>query len=217
MAPKRVRSGAHVDGAAVPADAKRMQRLLDSTDVKRYEPNVAQQLLEFMHRTIAERLEDAVPYAEHAGRTELTVEDTRLAAKMTAGNGEMRRRPLPSLLREMAAVCNRRNLPEQRKQKQLPPPRDTFIHDGRLRNWQVVVPHRTLRQPLPTYTPAAPQPAPSQGRSVPAIQIRLGTPRPPPGEAPPETLNLQDVLGLLNEPAAVDYDDDAEWEEAQET
>lgn len=159
-------------------------------------------------------------YSEHAGRGEVSVEDTRLALAMVSRTGDVRRRPPPGLLREMAAVCNRRNLPEQRKQKQLPPPRDTFIHDGHLRNWQVVVPHRVLRQAVPMYTPAPPPPAPAgadaRGRrtAAPQIPIRLGAvraqaaaPAAQPANAEPATLNLQDALALMQDPA-VDYDDD---------
>jgi hypothetical protein len=266
MAPKGRKRGSQAPTAvnATPGDAKRMQRILESMDVQRYEPNVAQQLLEFMHRTrcaarqvqaardaararalitspcararaaargppfaragtVCETLTEAVALSEHAGRTEVSVEDTRLAAEMSAGRGEQRRRPMPSLLREMAAACNRRNLPEQRKMKQLPPPRDTFVSDGRLRNWQVVVPHRAdeQRQARPTYVPAPP-PAPGEAGAVrpravgvgaPKIQIRLGA---APAAA---TLNLQDVLSMMAEPAgAVDYDDEddaAMWDAEQ--
>lgn len=168
--------------------------------------------------TIAETLEDAHEYTEHAGRTEVSVEDTRLAFAMVARNGDVRRRPVPSLLREMAAVCNRRNLPEQRKQKQLPPPRDTFIQNGQLRNWQVVVPHRTARQPLPTYLPApTPVPAPDTevrvGRlAIPRIPIRLGAPAQP---AAPAASNLQDALAMMQGPS-VDYDNDDDMWDAEQ-
>lgn len=260
MAPKKRSRGTHVVGdGASPRDAKRMQRMLESMDVTGYEPNVGQQLLEYMHRespsaahsaargakspftrlraplccarlarragTIVETLEDAVQYTEHAGRTEVSVEDTRLALAMVAQTGSVRRRPAPGLLREMAAVCNRRNLPEQRKQKQLPPPRDTFIHDGRLRNWQVVVPHRTARQAAPTYMPApTPTPAPGAeartGRlAAPRIAIRLSAPAQPPvqpagGEEPQDRLNLEDALAMMQDPS-VDYDNADIWDEEQ--
>jgi hypothetical protein len=160
--------------------------------------------------------------SDYAGRKEVSVEDTRLAAEMATQRGEVRRRPMPSLLREMAAACNRKNLPDQRRQKMLPPKRDTFVDNGKLRNWQVVVPHRISeqRRALTAYVPALRgRPGKEQGlaraggSAAPKIQIRLGA-APPAAE---ERVDLNDMLALVaDQQQGVDYDDDADMWDAEQ-
>lgn len=60
MAPRGKKHARHVvPDVGLPRDAKRMQRMLESMDVKRFEPNVAQQLLELMHRARTRRAASA--------------------------------------------------------------------------------------------------------------------------------------------------------------
>uniref|UniRef100_H2Y5F9 Transcription initiation factor TFIID subunit 9 n=1 Tax=Ciona savignyi TaxID=51511 RepID=H2Y5F9_CIOSA len=47
--------------------------------VTEYEPKVVHQLLEFTYRYISDTLEDAKVYANHAGRNNISLEDTKLS------------------------------------------------------------------------------------------------------------------------------------------
>mmetsp|Transcript_1355 Transcript_1355/g.3520 ORF Transcript_1355/g.3520 Transcript_1355/m.3520 type:complete len:228 (+) Transcript_1355:38-721(+) len=220
---RKVADGADAAHAAsvpkAPRDAQRVRQLLEAMGVRSYEPLVAQQLLEFMHRYVAEVFDDAADYTEHAGRSEITVEDTRLALSLAARTGDIRRRPLPGMLAEMAAACNRKKLPEQSRQRQLPGPRDSFVHDGRTRNWQVVIPARQQTRTLPEFTASLGAADSERRQRQPAkrIEVRLA----PPGVAPTERVqplpaNLQDILARRSQPAA-DYDDDDEmWDDERD-
>lgn len=238
-------------GPKAPRDAQRVQQLLEAMGVRSYEPIVTQQLLEFMHSTsphsarararvrararlthraraprvragyIAEVFDDALDYTEHAGRSEISVEDTRLAISIAALTGDIRRRPLPGMLADMAAVCNRKKLPETSRQRQLPGPRDSFVHDGHTRNWQVVVPARQQARAVPEFTalPGAAEADQRQRQSAKRIEVRLAPPGVAPAErAQPPPVNLQDILAkrAAAQPNT-DYDDDDDmWDDERE-
>jgi transcription initiation factor TFIID subunit 9B len=71
--------GAGMYPEAMPRDANIISLILKHMDVYEYDTRVIPQLLEFSYRYIQEVLQDAQVYAEHAGRTELLVEDIKLA------------------------------------------------------------------------------------------------------------------------------------------
>ena len=63
----------------LPKDAQTFVNILKELGVTEYEPKVINQLLEFSYRYITETLDDAKAFATHAGRTNITLEDTKLA------------------------------------------------------------------------------------------------------------------------------------------
>ena len=63
----------------LPKNAKAISLILNSMGVEDVEPRTIHQLLDFTYRTTADFLETALSFAEHAGRTELTQEDLKLA------------------------------------------------------------------------------------------------------------------------------------------
>mmetsp|Transcript_26955 Transcript_26955/g.79475 ORF Transcript_26955/g.79475 Transcript_26955/m.79475 type:complete len:234 (-) Transcript_26955:185-886(-) len=217
------------DGGAregVPRDAKRIKLLVESMGVKGYEPRVIHQLLDLMHRTVVDTLEEAFDFADHAGRAGITVEDVRLAIAMGLQRGEYSRRPSMSILSQMAAECNKRKLPDTSKSRSLPPPRDRFVEGGRLRNWHVVVPARCQRfsHSAPIHA-SAEDAVPMVRRAPKQIPIQLSgeleqaaaaNPEGAGGDAP--AMDLQDALALLQEQPQNQYDDDDDedaWENEQ--
>ncbi|XP_033638159.1 transcription initiation factor TFIID subunit 9-like [Asterias rubens] len=66
---------------AVPTDAEVMMAILKDMGVSDYEPRLVNQMLEFTYRYMTDVLEDAQAYTGHAGRTEIDVDDVKLAIK----------------------------------------------------------------------------------------------------------------------------------------
>eukprot|EP00899_Mesostigma_viride_P017926 jgi/Mesvir1/26134/Mv06847-RA.1 len=66
------------DDAGLPRDARGIIAILKSMGVEECEPRVINQLLEFKHRYVAEVLQDAAVYADHAGRSEIEIGDVKL-------------------------------------------------------------------------------------------------------------------------------------------
>lgn len=64
---------------ALPKQALFIMDLLKESGVTDYEPQVVNQLLEFSHAYITDRLSDAQDYANHAGRANIALEDVKLA------------------------------------------------------------------------------------------------------------------------------------------
>lgn len=122
---------------------------------------------------LLEILEDAGDYATHAGRSDLTVEDTRLAINMALHTGDVSRRPTSAFLASLATQCNSRSLPK--KQCNLPAARDTFVVGKKTRNWQLVVNPRHRGPPNPqVFTPGTAADAPAGRKARQQIPIRLG-------------------------------------------
>lgn len=63
----------------VPKDAIIIEKILQSMGVKEFEPRVTEQLLELVYRYVYEVIEDSFVYMDHAGRSDLDLEDIRLA------------------------------------------------------------------------------------------------------------------------------------------
>ena len=65
-----------------PTEAASVDEILQSMGVDTYDTPVVAQLMEFKHRWCAEILTEAVLFAEHAGRTEITADDIKLATQV---------------------------------------------------------------------------------------------------------------------------------------
>ena len=63
----------------VPKDAIIIEKILQSMGIKEFEPRVVEQLLELVYRYVSEVVDDAYVYMDHASRTDLDLEDVRLA------------------------------------------------------------------------------------------------------------------------------------------
>ena len=65
--------------ALLPKDGHLLALILKSMNITECEPQVIPQLLEFMYRHATELLQDSLLYAEHAGRSEILLNDLRFA------------------------------------------------------------------------------------------------------------------------------------------
>nr|XP_002131448.3 transcription initiation factor TFIID subunit 9B-like [Ciona intestinalis] len=70
----------------LPKDAETIIAVLQDMGVTEYEPKVVHQLLEFTYRYISEVLDEAKVYANHAGRSNINVDDTKLAVMSQLDN-----------------------------------------------------------------------------------------------------------------------------------
>ncbi|KAJ2960869.1 hypothetical protein NQZ79_g3876 [Umbelopsis isabellina] len=68
-------------GQQQPRDAKIISLLLQSHGVHDFDPKVVHQLLEFAHRYTSDVFQDALVYAEHAGRQDIDLADVQLAVQ----------------------------------------------------------------------------------------------------------------------------------------
>lgn len=94
----------------IPRDAKVVALILKSMGVEHYEPRVVNQLLEFIHRYTTEVLEDAQLYASHAEKSDVDLEDVRLAIQSRV-NLSFTNPPPRELLMELAQKRNGMPLP----------------------------------------------------------------------------------------------------------
>jgi len=94
----------------VPRDAKLIGLILKAMGVEEFQPRVINQFLEFMHRYVTEVLQDAVVYSEHSNKTELDLEDVRLAI-LSRINYSFTQPPPRELLLELAKDKNSQPLP----------------------------------------------------------------------------------------------------------
>jgi transcription initiation factor TFIID subunit 9B len=74
------------DPQFIPRDAKLTSILLNALGIENTEPQVIPMVLEFMHRYTLHILQDAQVFSEHAGRSEITVEDVKLAITSRLGH-----------------------------------------------------------------------------------------------------------------------------------
>ncbi|KAJ3342882.1 Transcription initiation factor TFIID subunit 9B [Entophlyctis luteolus] len=120
----------------LPRNAKLVSLLMQAMDVTDYHPAVLPQALEFMHRKyplvtgtryVLDVVGDAQLFAEHAGRSELAVDDVRLAIEGKLSHSFT---PLPSneVLAGLADVKNSAPLPlfSEKLGLRLPPERHTL-------------------------------------------------------------------------------------------
>ncbi|KAK3834510.1 MAG: transcription initiation factor TFIID subunit 9-like protein [Linnemannia gamsii] len=93
-----------------PRDAKVISLILQSLAVEDADQKVIHQLLEFAHRYTTDVFQDALLYSEHAGRTEVGLDDVRLAIQGRV-NHSFTSPPPKEFLLELAEEKNRVPLP----------------------------------------------------------------------------------------------------------
>jgi len=93
-----------------PRNSKLMSVLMQSMGVEACDTRVIQQLLEFFHRYVIEVLQDASVYSDHANKTEVELEDVRLAIQARV-NYSFAPPPSRDVALEMANEKNRIALP----------------------------------------------------------------------------------------------------------
>ncbi|KAF9172956.1 Transcription initiation factor TFIID subunit 9 [Mortierella sp. AD011] len=94
----------------LPRDAKVISLILQSLSVEDAEQKVIHQLLEFAHRYTTDVFQDALLYSEHAGRTEVGLEDVKLAIQGRV-NHSFTSPPPKEFLLELAEEKNKVPLP----------------------------------------------------------------------------------------------------------
>ncbi|KAF9088987.1 Transcription initiation factor TFIID subunit 9 [Mortierella sp. GBA35] len=93
-----------------PRDAKVISLILQSLAVEDADQKVIHQLLEFAHRYTTDVFQDALLYSEHAGKTEVGLDDVRLAIQGRV-NHSFTSPPPKEFLLELAEEKNRVPLP----------------------------------------------------------------------------------------------------------
>lgn len=113
----------------LPKDAQLVALIMKSMDIAECEPQVIPQLLEFMYRHATEVLQDAVAYAEHAGHSEIAMNDLRFAIHSRSTHSFI---PPPSrdLLLEIASKKNAEPLPLLKEDRYLHLPPDEYCLFG---------------------------------------------------------------------------------------
>ncbi|KAF9324893.1 Transcription initiation factor TFIID subunit 9B [Linnemannia elongata] len=96
--------------APQPRDAKVISLILQSLAVEDADQKVIHQLLEFAHRYTTDVFQDALLYSEHAGRTDVGLDDVRLAIQGRV-NHSFTSPPPKEFLLELAEEKNRVPLP----------------------------------------------------------------------------------------------------------
>ncbi|OZJ04634.1 hypothetical protein BZG36_02029 [Bifiguratus adelaidae] len=110
-----------------PRDAKIISLILRSLNVDDYEPKVVHQLLEFAYRYTSDVFQDALVYSEHAGKSELDIDDIQLAIQGRV-NHSFTTPPPKEFLLELADEKNKQPLPliPEKYGIRLPPERHTL-------------------------------------------------------------------------------------------
>lgn len=93
-----------------PRDARIVSLILQSLGVSDYDPKVVHQLLEFAHRYTSDVFQDALVYAEHAGKSDLDLDDIQLAIQGRV-NHSFTTPPPKEFLLELAQEKNKMPLP----------------------------------------------------------------------------------------------------------
>jgi len=94
----------------LPRDAKVVALILKSMGVEDYEPRVLNQFLEFLHRYTTDVLQDAQVFCEHSNKTEIDLDDVRLAIQSRV-NQSFTQPPSREVLLELAHKKNSIPLP----------------------------------------------------------------------------------------------------------
>ncbi|ORY46948.1 hypothetical protein BCR33DRAFT_658498 [Rhizoclosmatium globosum] len=71
----------HQEPLELPRNAKLVSLMMQAMGVDDFQPQVLPQLLDFVHRYTLDVVGDAQLFAEHAGRSEVDVDDVRLAVE----------------------------------------------------------------------------------------------------------------------------------------
>ncbi|KAJ3192411.1 Transcription initiation factor TFIID subunit 9B [Irineochytrium annulatum] len=116
-------------------------------DIQDYDPRVLPQLLEFMHRYILDVLADSQLFAEHAGRTEVEVDDVRLAVEGKVAHS-FTSVPSREVVEEVAAARNATPLPlmQEKFGIRLPPERNCLTGT----NFNIVPQRAKAAEPAPS-------------------------------------------------------------------
>ncbi|EKX49019.1 hypothetical protein GUITHDRAFT_162218 [Guillardia theta CCMP2712] len=103
-----------------PARIEMIKQLLTSMGVDDHDPKVTQMLLEFAYKYMTDVLKDATVYQEHAQKTDLDLDDVRLAIQ-TKLNGQFSQPPPREFMIDIAKAKNAIPLPIIRPGVHLPP------------------------------------------------------------------------------------------------
>uniref|UniRef100_A0A7S1T9Q4 Transcription initiation factor TFIID subunit 9 n=1 Tax=Compsopogon caeruleus TaxID=31354 RepID=A0A7S1T9Q4_9RHOD len=76
---EKSQSSSDMDGREGPRDAFVLARLLRGMGVESYDDRVIHQLLELVHRYVTNVLDEARTYSDHAGKSEIDLDDVKLA------------------------------------------------------------------------------------------------------------------------------------------
>mmetsp|Transcript_39974 Transcript_39974/g.64852 ORF Transcript_39974/g.64852 Transcript_39974/m.64852 type:complete len:174 (+) Transcript_39974:130-651(+) len=158
----------------LPRDARVVSQILRSMGVEEADPRIINQFLDFMHRYVAEVLQDARDYADHCGRSLIDFDDLRLSIQSRV-NFSFTQPPPRELLVELAKTKNTVALPiiPTRVGVHLPPDRYCLT----AASYQI-----TSQVKAPAPAPPPPPPPPSQAKAPASIP----PPAPPPPLAPSE-------------------------------
>lgn len=97
--------------STVPRDAKIISLILRSLGIEEVEPKVLLQMLEFAYKYTTDVLQDAQSYAEHCGRANITVQDTKLSLQTRVGKHFVTPPPR-QYMNDIASVVNAKPLLE---------------------------------------------------------------------------------------------------------
>ncbi|KAG2377379.1 hypothetical protein C9374_009290 [Naegleria lovaniensis] len=116
----------------VPKDAIIIEKILQSMGIKEFEPRVTEQLLELVYRYVYEVIEDSFVYMDHAGRSDLDLEDVRLSIQSRVNHSYTEPPPVEFLL-EVANQKNSQPILLPKKPRVLLPPQHLCLAN---RNYQ---------------------------------------------------------------------------------
>ncbi|KAJ3214010.1 Transcription initiation factor TFIID subunit 9B [Dinochytrium kinnereticum] len=181
----------HQDPMTLPRDAKLVSLILQAMDIPDYDPRVLPQLLEFMHRYVLDILADAQLFSEHASRSNIEVDDVRLAVEGKVAHS-FTSAPSKEVLLEMAQARNAIPLPlmQEKYGLRLPPERNCLTGiNFNIIPQRIAAPASEPFQMQPQQPSALHQPAwavpsgyPPSGASlaIPRSSIPMGLPTPAP-------------------------------------
>lgn len=158
--------------ARKPRDARIVEAILKSMGVDSYDPRVVNQLLELLYRYVSSVLLDAREYCEHADKTEIDLEDIRLAIRSKCSFSFTQPPPRDVTMR-LAAERNSIPLPpvDQRAGVALPPTDDQLT----AQNYRVILDARNTEK-SPHTSPKRPRLASTPGPNNPATPNSVKTP-----------------------------------------
>ncbi|KAI8614360.1 transcription initiation factor IID, 31kD subunit-domain-containing protein [Chytriomyces sp. MP71] len=117
----------HQEPLELPRNGRLVSLMMQAMDVRDYSPAVLPQLLEFMNRYVLDVVGDAQLFADHASRTEIELDDVRLAveAKMSHSFTAV---PSKEVMTQIAEVKNIAPLPivGEKLGLRLPPERNAL-------------------------------------------------------------------------------------------
>eukprot|EP00164_Ancoracysta_twista_P007421 GFYU01010533.1.p1 GENE.GFYU01010533.1~~GFYU01010533.1.p1 ORF type:complete len:218 (-),score=35.44 GFYU01010533.1:411-1064(-) len=196
---KSVTTGADVQ----PLDAMLVTKILKSMGVEEYEPRVINQLLEFMYRYVTDVLQDANVYSDHAGKSDIDIEDIRLAIQSRV-NFTFTQPPSREHLLELANKRNCMPLPVIPKRLGVLLPPEKFCLTSP--TYQV-----NVKKPKP----AEPAPASVQPPAATAAN-GAATPKPPVNKPPARQSANQIQIKIQPRAPAAPADDEDDYDAMEE-